>query len=204
MKKSCKKSKFTLIEMLAVIAIIGVLLTVVLPGFMKAMKGDVVMRAGRTLSGVLQKARAEAILSREKVYLIFYPTTQPKYIGIMVGDETPAGKEPNAVEWHKLPKEVKLAYASSDDPRLTANEQWNGFSNNNDTFIKWKNNRFSSSDKKGDYLKEDKCKHIKFTKDGKLANSLYFIITDAEINDLETSAKLEINKFTGEVKWLQN
>ena len=70
MKKSCKKFKYSLVEMIAVIAIIGILLAVAVPGFLKGMRGDVVTRAGRTLSSALLKARAEASINRKNVYLI--------------------------------------------------------------------------------------------------------------------------------------
>ena len=33
--------------------------------------------------------------------------------------------------------------------------------------------------------------------------NIYFVISEKETNDLDSAAKLEINKFTGEVKWLQ-
>lgn len=206
MRKSCKKSKFTLIEMLAVIAIIAILLTVAIPGFMKAMQGDVNVRAGRTLSAALQKARAEAIINRNNAYLIFYPIDDslPKQrIGVMVDEN-------ENVDWYELPKEVKLAYVSTDSCTdssfsIPNRNPWTDLSDNQADFIKCENNRFLNADKNSDYLKEDKCKYITFAKDGRMTpyKNIYFVISEKETNDLDSAAKLEINKFTGEVKWLQ-
>ena len=203
MKKSCKKFKYSLVEMIAVIAIIGILLAVAVPGFLKGMRGDVVTRAGRTLSSALLKARAEAIINRKNVYLIFYPqddSLNRQYIGIKIGDD------PNA-EWYELPQEVRIAYAA-DGGRPTGNSlpatnPWGSFSNNASSWIKWKNGKFFNA---------NQCRYITFSQEGRVIpnNNFYFIITDKENNDWsndndgknDTAAELELNRFTGDVKWL--
>lgn len=197
MKNCRKKYKFTLIEMLAVLAIVVILLTVAVPGFMKAMQGDVNVRAGRILSSAILKARAEATVSRKTVYLIFYPTDDSlpqQYIGIKVGDEETA-------EWYELPKEVKLAYVSTDscgEPNfaLPNSNPWKDALDNSANFVKWKNDQF---------LAVNKCKYISFAKDGRMTpyNNIYFVITDKEVGDLLSAVKIELNKFTGDVKWLK-
>ena len=201
MKKSYKKFKYSLVEMLAVIAIIGILLAVTVPGFLKGMRGDVVVRAGRTLSSALLKARAEAIINRKNVYLIFYPhddSSNRQYIGIKVGDN------PNA-EWYELPQEARIAYAASGSrpTGLPNANPWNDFSNNATSWIKWKN---------GNFFNANQCRYITFSQDGKVIpnDNFYFIITDRENNDWsyandgknDTAAELELNRFTGDVKWL--
>lgn len=57
-------------ELLAVIAIVSVLFTVMLPGFKKMLTGNAVERAAADLKLGLEKAQAEAISSRRYVALI--------------------------------------------------------------------------------------------------------------------------------------
>ena len=64
------KHDFTLMELLAVIAIVSILFTVMLPGFKKMLTGNSVDRAAGDLKLGLEKAQAEAISSRRYVALI--------------------------------------------------------------------------------------------------------------------------------------
>ena len=222
MRKSCKKSKFTLIEMLAVIAIIGVLLTVVLPGFLRAMKGNELVRAGQTLSAALQKARAEAIISRKTASVIFYEDRTRQYIGVRYYSQS---EHTELIKWYELDKDIKIAKVAVNgtDPFFnydangmkTTERNWlepyrfSGTANSSfaalatETNIPWKRRSSGVT-----------MRVLSFNSSGKVIvtnsnNNLYFgIVKTLELpsNNSITpyeSAKLELNYFTGEIKWLQ-
>ena len=69
MKKSNKKT-FTLMELLAVIAIVSVLFTVMLPGFKKMVKGSAVDQQASQIKLMLEKAQSHAVTSRRAVAVI--------------------------------------------------------------------------------------------------------------------------------------
>lgn len=69
MKKSNKKT-FTLMELLAVIAIVSVLFTVMLPGFKKMVKGNAVDQQASQIKLMLEQAQSEAISLRKPVAVI--------------------------------------------------------------------------------------------------------------------------------------
>ena len=70
MKKYIKKT-FTLMELLAVIAIVSVLFTVMLPGFKKMVKGNAVDQMASQVKLMLEKAQSHAVTSRRCVAVIF-------------------------------------------------------------------------------------------------------------------------------------
>lgn len=79
--KKYRIKTFTLMELLAVIAIVSVLFTVMLPGFKKMVKGNAVERAAADLKLGLEKAQAEAISSR-------------RYVALILGNNNVSGLEP--------------------------------------------------------------------------------------------------------------
>ena len=70
MKKDIKRN-FTLMELLAVIAIVSVLFTVMLPGFKKMVKGNAVDQMASQVKLMLEKAQSQAVTSRRYVAVIF-------------------------------------------------------------------------------------------------------------------------------------
>ena len=110
MKKSYKKFNYSLVEMLAVIAIIGILLAVTIPGFMRAIKGNELLRAGNTLSAALQKARAEAIISRQAASVIFFEDEDRQYIGVRYYSASEAN---TIIKWYPIDKDIKIARVAS-------------------------------------------------------------------------------------------
>lgn len=64
---------FTLVEMLVVLAIIGVLAAMTLPSFTKAGKGNITETATRQLMDDLAYARLKAMSGRSRVYVVFSP-----------------------------------------------------------------------------------------------------------------------------------
>ena len=70
-----RKSAFTLIEMLMVIAIIGLLAVIALPS-MKGISGsNIIAAADRQLLDDISLARHKAITSRTTVHIVFVPPT---------------------------------------------------------------------------------------------------------------------------------
>ena len=206
MKKSYKKFNYSLVEMIAVVAIIGILLAVTIPGFMRAIKGNELLRAGNTLSAALQKARAEAIISRQAASVIFHEDKDRQYIGVRYYSQSESSE---IIKWYPIDKDIKIArVASAGSNPLSGN--WLSAYKYSDCFddniltpedINWKRKNSTSS-----------MRTLTFSSTGKLTNggnNLYFGI----VNTLEIptngnvcpseSAKLELNHFTGEVKWLQ-
>ncbi|MBR7127992.1 MAG: prepilin-type N-terminal cleavage/methylation domain-containing protein [Lentisphaeria bacterium] len=222
MRKSCKKSKFTLIEMLAVIAIIGVLLTVVLPGFLRAMKGNELVRAGQTLSAALQKARAEAIISRKTASVIFYEDRTRQYIGVRYYSQS---EHTELIKWYELDKDIKIARVFSQGTDPFFNYDANGIKTTERSWLEpyrfsgTTNSSFAALATETITWKRQSSgatmRVLSFNSSGKVIaassnNNLYFgIVNKIEIpasgstTPIE-SAKLELNYFTGEVRWLQN
>ena len=211
MKKSYKKFNYSLVEMLAVIAIIGILLAVTIPGFMRAIKGNELLRAGNTLSAALQKARAEAIISRQAASVIFHEDRDRQYIGVRYYSRSESS---TIIKWYPIDKDIKIAKVAKAGSNPLSGSWLSPYSYSN---------CFGAVDEEGNKLlaPEDiewkrkgsttEMRTLTFSSTGKLksANNLYFgVVNTLEIPTSEDvcpseSAKLELNHFTGEVKWLQ-
>jgi prepilin-type N-terminal cleavage/methylation domain-containing protein len=65
---------FTLIEIMMVVAILGLTLAMGMPSFIKSMKQEGMRKAQMDLMKACQEARRTAILTAQPAYLIFHPT----------------------------------------------------------------------------------------------------------------------------------
>ena len=74
MKLPSRHSAFTMIEMLVVIAIIGILAAVSLPTISQWGKGNVMLASTRQMLDDVARARQYAISQRTTVYMVFCPT----------------------------------------------------------------------------------------------------------------------------------
>lgn len=82
MKTSSRQAGFTLIEMLVVIAIVGILAALVVPTVGKLQGGDKMLATTRQLLDDVARARQYAISQRTTVYMVFCPAnfwTDPNY-----------------------------------------------------------------------------------------------------------------------------
>lgn len=66
-----KRTSYTIIELLLVIAIAGILLSVAIPSFSRLLKGSGPTRAARELIGKINAARAYAVSNKTDVAIIF-------------------------------------------------------------------------------------------------------------------------------------
>jgi prepilin-type N-terminal cleavage/methylation domain-containing protein len=66
---------FTLIEVMMVVAIIGLTLTMGLPGFLRVMRREGMRKAEYEMVEACKEARRAAIMNNEKTYLIIHPLT---------------------------------------------------------------------------------------------------------------------------------
>ena len=69
-----RRSGFTLVEMLMVLIIIGLILSIALPGIKGLKRTNVEANANRQLLDDLALARQRAIVGRTTVHVIFVPT----------------------------------------------------------------------------------------------------------------------------------
>jgi len=65
---------FTLIEIMMVVAILGLTLAMGMPSFIKSMKQEGMRKAQMDLMKACQEARRTAILTAQPAYLVFHPT----------------------------------------------------------------------------------------------------------------------------------
>jgi len=74
LKNSTRRhSAFTMIELLLVVAIIGIASAVAIPSFVSSFSGAKLRSATRTIAMVSRFARSTAVLQQKDVALIFYP-----------------------------------------------------------------------------------------------------------------------------------
>jgi prepilin-type N-terminal cleavage/methylation domain-containing protein len=96
------REAFTLIELLTVIAIIGILAALLAPVFRSFAKPDATVSATRQMLDDVARARALAIADRSTVYMVFIPTNFWAGWG-----GAPEGAVANAPRWNQVPVAIK-------------------------------------------------------------------------------------------------
>jgi prepilin-type N-terminal cleavage/methylation domain-containing protein len=91
------KQRFTLVELMVVLIIVGVLIAALAPAFNRLMTGNAVGAAERMISGQLSLARAEAARRRCEVAIVIYDETLPKSSSFR------AAYNPDGTTWQWLP-----------------------------------------------------------------------------------------------------
>jgi prepilin-type N-terminal cleavage/methylation domain-containing protein len=122
---------FTLIEIMIVLAIIGLIMAMGLPSLLKALQKDGMRKAVSDVQDVMFSAREQAILSQHQVAVVFYPQERRFGVeGVVAGNlaqtvNTHSGKVTSA----KLPDGIQFAmldifrqdYAESDWAKIFFN-----------------------------------------------------------------------------------
>ena len=102
------KHRFTLVELMVVLIIIGIMLAALAPAFNRLMTGNAVGAAERMISSQLSLARAEAARRRCEVAIVMYDdhdydTTLPKSSSFRAAYYTDDGKGTGTTIWKWLP-----------------------------------------------------------------------------------------------------
>lgn len=71
--RGANRRAFTLIELLLVVAIVGIASAIVIPRFVNSLKGAKIKTAARTISMSCRYARGTAVLHQQQMALVFYP-----------------------------------------------------------------------------------------------------------------------------------
>lgn len=96
---------FTLIEIMVVVAIMGLIMAMGLPSILSAIKKDGMRKAISDLQDVCYQARAQAIMQNHTVSVVFHPLPNERTFATDSGAGAVAGKVTSGV----LPKGVEFA-----------------------------------------------------------------------------------------------
>jgi len=96
---------FTLIEIMVVVAIMGLIMAMGLPSILSAIKKDGMRKAISDIQDVCYQARAQAIMQNHTVSVTFHPLPNDRSFGTDSGSGAVAGKVTSSV----LPKGVEFA-----------------------------------------------------------------------------------------------
>ncbi len=103
-----KQKKFTLIELIVIIAIVGFLLKLTLPAFSKLALGSGTARAANTFAGKMKYARMLALQKRSKVAVVMLThKVMGKGENSMIAGRTGSTK---SEKWHCGSNEISKAY----------------------------------------------------------------------------------------------
>lgn len=148
----CSCSAFTLLELMIVLAIIGLLAAITLPAIKNIRQSNTLVAAGRQLVDDLSLARAKAISERSTVYVVFISsdllpqtfnlntrdgklaerlksglyTTYALFAERTVGDQ-PGRRQPRFLtSWHSLPEGILIATNKLwyNQPLITSTDEW--------------------------------------------------------------------------------
>jgi prepilin-type N-terminal cleavage/methylation domain-containing protein len=104
--RSNNKAGFTLVELLLVIALIGIVLVLAVPSIRDTFTGDDLKKASRQLVGLERKLRADAV--RDQVdYLLCFDLANSTY-WVIASDMTPEKQKEMKNRPHRLPSGVTI------------------------------------------------------------------------------------------------
>ncbi len=97
---------FTLIEIMVVVAIMGLIMAMGVPGILAALKKQGMRKAINDLQDVFAQARGQAIMQNRTVAVVFHPNPGDRSFGTDGGG---AGSTPGKVSSSRLPEGVEFA-----------------------------------------------------------------------------------------------
>jgi len=124
--KSFGSRAFSLIELLVVMAVIGILLAASMPALTSLTAGSNLNRAGLLVGDQIALARQEAVSKNREVQIVFYNMTNGanpgwRALGILRIEQTSSGKSAKPVSRIiQLPENVIISSSTSLSPMLAA------------------------------------------------------------------------------------
>jgi prepilin-type N-terminal cleavage/methylation domain-containing protein len=82
---------FTLLEIMMVVAIIGLILTIGVPGILRTMHEEPLRKAVNDVINICSHARAQAVLHGETTTIVFHPESREMALAVLATTNAPAG-----------------------------------------------------------------------------------------------------------------
>ena len=82
---------FTLLEIMMVVAIIGLILTMGVPGILRTMHEEPLRKAVNDVINICSHARAQAVLHSETTTIVFHPESREMALAVLATTNAPAG-----------------------------------------------------------------------------------------------------------------